>query len=115
MQDQPACDRKVETKFICVAEELPLGTWRDGWLVVWCQPDRQRVLWHAMLRRSRIEFRGAAIEGGSVHSINALTGQHRAKRLALRCRAPWIQDAFLSTVNQTRIEALLINIPSLSS
>ena len=26
--------------------------------VVWCQPDRQRVLWHAMLLRRRIEFRG---------------------------------------------------------
>jgi hypothetical protein len=48
----------METKFIRVAKELPLGTWRDGWQVVWCQPDRQRVLWHVMLRRSRIEFRG---------------------------------------------------------
>ncbi len=83
MQDQTACDRKVETKFICVAKELPLGTWRDGWLVVWCQPDRQRVLWHAMLRRSRIEFRGCCDSIGSVLSQDECkektrTSRHRA-------------------------------------
>ena len=48
----------VETKFIRVAEALAIGSWRDGWLVVWCQPDRQRVLWHVMLIRPRVEFRG---------------------------------------------------------
>ena len=53
----PGCCQ-VETKFIRAAQALPLGSWRDGWLVVWCQPDRQRVLWHVMLLRTRIEFRG---------------------------------------------------------
>ncbi len=48
----------VETKFIRTAQALPLGSSLEGWLVVWCQPDRQRVLWHAMLLRPKIEFRG---------------------------------------------------------
>ena len=58
VQSQPTSRRQVETKFIRAAQALPLGSWRDGWLVVWCQPDRQRVLWHVMLLRTRIEFRG---------------------------------------------------------
>ena len=63
----------METKFIRAAQALPLGSWRDGWLVVWCQPDRQRVLWHVMLLRPGSSFEVAAIEGGSVQSINAPT------------------------------------------
>ena len=58
VQRDPPDRSPVETKFIRTAQALPLGSSLDGWLVVWCQPDRQRVLWHAMLLRPKIEFRG---------------------------------------------------------
>ena len=29
----------IETKFLCVSKELELGSFRDRWKVVWCQPD----------------------------------------------------------------------------
>ncbi len=49
---------QFETKFIRAAQALRLGSSHDGWIVVWCHPDRHRVLWHVMLLRPRIEFRG---------------------------------------------------------
>jgi hypothetical protein len=52
--DQPG----LETKFLCESSALALGSYLDGWQVIWCQPDRNGVLWHIMLVRLRIEFRG---------------------------------------------------------
>jgi hypothetical protein len=48
----------LETKFLCVPAAVAIGSHLDGWQVVWCQPDRNGVLWHIMLVRPRIEFRG---------------------------------------------------------
>jgi hypothetical protein len=49
---------RLETKFLCVAASVAIGSHLDGWQVVWCQRDRSGVLWHIMLVRPRIEFRG---------------------------------------------------------
>ena len=48
----------IETKFLCVNTEMQLGAFLDGGEVVWCQPDHKRILWHIMVLRRRIEFRG---------------------------------------------------------
>ena len=48
----------LETKFLCLAAAVEIGSLLDGWQVVWCQPGRQRILWHVMVMRSRMEFRG---------------------------------------------------------
>jgi hypothetical protein len=47
-----------QTKFLGVAVAHPIGTWIDGWQVVWCQPGRNCILWHVMVIRRTIEFRG---------------------------------------------------------
>ena len=48
----------LETKFLCVTAELEIGSLIDGWQVVWCRPGRRRIVWHVMVVRPRIEFRG---------------------------------------------------------
>jgi len=48
----------LETKFLCVPAAVAIGSHFDGWQVVWCQPDRNVVLWHIMLVRQCIEFCG---------------------------------------------------------
>jgi len=58
MQTDSSCALAIETKFLCVSKELELGSFLDGWKVVWCQPDKHRILWHIMVARRRVEFRG---------------------------------------------------------
>lgn len=48
----------LEAKFLCVPAAVAIESHFDGWQLVWCQPDRNGVLWHIMLVRPRIEFRG---------------------------------------------------------
>ena len=48
----------METRFLCMTTAQEIGSRIDGWEVVWCQPDRCRVLWHVMVNRPHVEFRG---------------------------------------------------------
>ncbi len=48
----------IETKFFCLSTERKIGSLLDGWRVVWCQPDRLGIVWHIMVVRSEIRFRG---------------------------------------------------------
>ena len=72
-------------EFIRVAESLALGSRRDGWLVVWCQPDRQWVLWHVMLLRHGSSFAVAAIENAKGTYVKDRTRQTRFPEIV--CRA----------------------------
>ena len=36
----------IQTKFLCLNTEMQLGSFIDGWEVVWCQPDHNPVIWH---------------------------------------------------------------------
>jgi hypothetical protein len=48
----------IQTKFICVSEPVKVGSLIDGWKVGWCMPDQNRVVWHMMVLRLCVEFRG---------------------------------------------------------
>ena len=48
----------IETKFLCLSTEREIGSLLDGWCVVWCQPDRNGIMWHIMVARREIQFRG---------------------------------------------------------
>ncbi len=48
----------IETKFICVSAPVEIGSSIDGWKVAWCMPDLNRVIWHVMVLRPCVEFRG---------------------------------------------------------
>ena len=58
MGNGPGGQPLLETKFLCLSFAPAVGSHLDGWRVSWCQPDGKRVLWHVMLIRPRIEFRG---------------------------------------------------------
>ena len=58
MQTSPSRLPPIETKFLCVGSEQRLGSIIDGWTVVWCQSDHRRILWHIMVLRRGVHFRG---------------------------------------------------------
>ncbi len=48
----------IETKFLVVSEAVEVGLLIDGWKVVWCMPDQNRVIWQVMVLRLLVESRG---------------------------------------------------------
>jgi hypothetical protein len=48
----------IESKFICVSAAVEIWSLIDGWRVGWCMPDQNRVVWHVMVLRLCVEFRG---------------------------------------------------------
>ena len=38
----------IETEFICVSAPVEIGSLIDGWKVVWCMPDQNRIIWHVI-------------------------------------------------------------------
>ena len=48
----------IETKFICLSAPVEIGFLIDGWKVAWCMPDQNSVIWHVMVLRPSVQFRG---------------------------------------------------------
>ena len=53
MQTILPLSQPIETKFLCLGTEREVGSLLDGWRVVWCQPDRNGIVWHIYGRPGR--------------------------------------------------------------